>query len=104
DVDGVPGKVEPRSLPDRARKAGNAVGFDLGPDHIGAVPGFEFADACRVIGMMMRDKDFAELPAAFRKRSVYGASVWSIDSGRFAARPIMQQDAVVIRQARNKNG
>jgi hypothetical protein len=52
----------------------------------------------------MRDKDFTELPATFRKRSVYGARVRSVDRGGFAAHPIVQQDAVVIRQARNKNG
>jgi hypothetical protein len=53
--------------------------------------------------MMVCDKDFVQLPAAFRKRSVYGASVRSVDGGRFAGFAIVQQDAVVIRQARNKN-
>ena len=78
-------------------------GFRFGARDACPVEGFELGDAGRVIGVMVGNENVVEPPAALRQGRFNGSRIRRVDRRCFTRRRVMQQNAVVVRKARNKN-
>src|SRR5581483_6082054 len=81
---------------------GNARGFPRGRDDAAAVAPLQGLDPGGVIAMMVRHQDLVEPPAGLGQGGFHRTRLRRVDCRRRAAYGIVQQNAVVVAQTREK--